>query len=70
MATTGFKPSAARPAAKVTACCSAMATSKYLSGKRFEYSTKPEPSRIAGVMATMLGSRSAMSHSHLPKICE
>jgi hypothetical protein len=30
----GFMPSVARPAAKVTACCSAMPTSKVRSGKR------------------------------------
>ena len=31
---------------------------------------QPEPSRIAGVMPMIFGSRSAMSHSHWPKICE
>src|SRR6266487_3434313 len=35
MATTGRILPAASPAAKVTACCSAIPTSKYLSGKRW-----------------------------------
>ena len=30
----------------------------------------PEPSRIAGVMATRRGSRAAMSHSQSPNTCE
>jgi hypothetical protein len=34
MATTGRSPTMAMPAAAVTACCSAMPTSKYRSGKR------------------------------------
>ena len=59
MATTGFKPSQAMPAAKVMACCSAMATSK----KRFGYwaanLTMPEPSHMAGVMANKRSSNAA-----------
>jgi hypothetical protein len=30
----------------------------------------PEPSRIAGVMPMMRGSRAAMSHSQSPNTCE
>ena len=44
------------PVAKVTACCSAIATSKYCFGKRWENSTIPEPSRIAGVIPIILES--------------
>ena len=68
MQTTGFKPSHARPAAKVTACCSAIPTSIYLSGNSFEKFTKPEPSLIAGVIAKILGSFLAISHIQLSKI--
>ena len=61
MATTGFFFSKDRPAANVTECCSAMATSKYLSGYFWLKSTSPEPSRIAGVIATKVSSFSAIS---------
>ncbi len=69
MATTGFIPSHASPAANVTECCSAMPTSKYRSGCSCEKRTSPDPSRIAGVIATSRGSAVAMSHSQSPKTC-
>ena len=59
MAQNGFMPSVAMPAAKVTACCSAMPTSKVRSGKRLPNRSRPVPDGIAAVMATMVGSRSA-----------
>ena len=52
-------PSAARPAAKVTACCSAMPTSKVRSGKRLPNMSRLVPDGIAAVMATILSSFSA-----------
>ncbi|MNT92698.1 hypothetical protein D3C72_2340270 [compost metagenome] len=69
MATTGFWPSHATPAANVTACCSAMPTSKYRCGKRCSNSTRPLPSRMAGVTATRRESCCAVSHSHVPNTC-
>ncbi len=41
----------------------------YRSGKRCSNSTRPEPSRIAGVMPITRGSSSAASHSHSPNTC-
>ena len=38
-------------------------------GYSCEKRTSPEPSRIAGVMPTMRGSRAAMSHSQSPNTC-
>ena len=58
MATTGFKPAAASPAAKVTACSSAMPTSKNRSGKLLWNRFKPVPTSMAAVTATTFGSRS------------
>lgn len=49
----------ARPAANVTACCSAIPTSKQRSGKRFWNRLSPVPPPIAAWMATMLSSLSA-----------
>ena len=46
-----------------------MPTSKKRFGKRFSNSTMPEPSRIAGVIATRRSSLAAMSHSHWPNTC-
>jgi hypothetical protein len=54
-----LKPSLARPAAKVTACCSAMPTSKVRVGKALPKMSTPVPDGIAAVMATTLSSRSA-----------
>ena len=66
MATTGRRPWVASPAAKVTACCSAMPTSKQRSGKAFWKMLRPVPSSMAAVMATILGSRRASSVRVLP----
>ena len=43
-----------RPAAKETACCSAIPTSKNLFGNSFENFSNPVPSVIAAVIATTL----------------
>ena len=67
MATTGLNDSQERPAANVRACCSAMPTSKYRSGNSVENCTSPDPSRIAGVIATNFGSILAISQSQSPK---
>ncbi len=56
MAQNGLKPSQARPAAKVTACCSAMPTSKVRSGNSFWNRSTPVPDGIAAVIATMVSS--------------
>ena len=53
MAMTGFIPSVAKPAAKVTPCCSAMPTSKNRSGYLRANSVNPVPSGMAAVTATM-----------------
>jgi hypothetical protein len=57
----GLKPSAASPAAKVTACCSAMPTSKARSGNTSAKRSSPVPDGIAAVMATIFGSARASS---------
>ena len=59
-------PPAASPAAKVTECCSAIATSKYCLGNFSANSRIPEPSRIAGVMAQNLLSFFALSQRKRP----
>ncbi len=66
-ATTGFMPPKARPQAKVTACCSAMPTSKNLSGHFSANFESPVPSGMAAVMATREGSLSAAAVIHLEK---
>jgi hypothetical protein len=55
----------AMPAAEVTACCSAMPTSKQRSGKRSANGSRPVESGMAAVMATTSGwiSASLMSAS-------
>ena len=58
-------PSLARPAAKVTACCSAMPTSKQRSGKRSANMSRPVPDGMAAVMATIFLSASASAISAL-----
>ena len=55
MATTGCIPAIARPAAEVSACCSAMPTSKVRSGKRSPKAARPVGCSIAAVMATTSG---------------
>ena len=68
MAATGLKPSNARPAVKVTACCSQIPTSKKRSGYKAANWLKPVPSGIAAVMATILSSSSASFTMVCPKI--
>ena len=58
MHTTGRRPRAARPAASVTACCSAMPASCTRVPKRCLSPVSDEPSSIAGVTTTTRGSRS------------
>ena len=64
----GLKPSAARPAANVTACCSAMPTSKQRSGKALPKWSSPVPSGMAAVIATILSSRLASAISASAKL--
>ena len=59
MATTGRSPPMAMPAAPVTACCSAMPTSKKRSGKRASNGSRPVGPAIAAVIATTRSSASA-----------
>ena len=65
-ANTGIFPAAASPAQKVTACSSAIPTSKNRSGNPFEKPQSPVPSHIAAVTAQIAGSRFAKSQSILP----
>ena len=58
------------PAAKVTACSSAMPTSKTRSGNFFLTSIRPVPSSIAADSATIFGSFSIMAISVFAKTCE
>ena len=44
----------AKPAANVTACCSAIPTSKVLLGNSLRKISRPVPSGIAAVIATIL----------------
>jgi hypothetical protein len=62
--------SLAIPPAQMTACSSAMPTSKTRSGKRFLTSIKPVPSSIAAEKATIFGSFSIMVISVFAKTCE
>ena len=59
----GLMPSTARPAAKVTACCSAIPTSYVRLGKRLPKRSTPVPPGIAAVIATTERSLAAMSMS-------
>jgi dihydroorotase len=59
MATKGRIPCAARPAANVTACSSAMPTSKARSGCAIANLSTPVPDGIAAVIAQIFGSFSA-----------
>jgi len=67
MATKGFIPLHAKPAAKVTECCSAIPTSKNLLGNLFSKGVKPVPEDIAAVIATTSGLFSAISQIVFPK---
>ena len=62
----GFIPPAASPQAKVTACSSAIPTSKNRSGNIRRNRDSPVPSAIAAVMAAIFGSLLASSHRTLP----
>ena len=61
-----FFPSAAKPAANVTACCSAMPTSKARSGNVFIIGHRLEPLGIAGVIDTIFTFFAASSTSASP----
>ena len=63
----GIKPCVAIPAAKVTACCSAIPTSKVLFGCFSNMNFREPPVNIAGVMPTILSFLSANSTTVLPK---
>ncbi len=67
MAQTGLMPCVARPPAKVTACPSAMPTSKNRSGHRFWKIAVPVPDGMAAVMATRSGCSSASAVRPLAK---
>ena len=69
MATTGRSPPMAMPAAPVTACCSAMPTSKHRSGKRAWNGSRPVGPVIAAVIATTRGSASASLTMASAKAC-
>ena len=56
IAANGFMPSAARPAANVTACCSAMPTSKWRSGNFLAKMSVDVPDGMAAVIAQILSS--------------
>ncbi len=57
MTANGLIPCAASPPAKVTACCSAMPTSKVRSGNCASILSSPVPEGIAAVIATTFSSR-------------
>ena len=59
MQTIGRRPARARPAAKVTACCSQMPTSKKRSGNSFAKLSSPVEDAMAAVIATTSGWREA-----------
>ena len=69
MATIGRRPPIAMPAAAVTACCSAMPTSKKRSGKRSWNGSRPVGPAIAAVIATMRSSASASLMIASAKAC-
>ena len=58
------------PPAMITACSSAMPTSKTRSGNFFCTSIRPVPSSIAAEMATIFGSFSIMVMRVFAKTCE
>ena len=69
IATTGFSPFSLKPAANVTACCSAIPTSKNRLGYFLANEFSPLPSDIAGVMAQSSLLILASSIIHSSKIC-
>ena len=60
-------PSVAMPAAKVTACCSAMPTSKQRFGNFLANMSRLVPDGIAALIATMRSSASASAISAVAK---
>ena len=62
-------PARARPAAMLTACCSAMPTSKKRSGYALAKPVRPVPPAIAAVMATTRSSCAASAVRALPATC-
>ena len=70
MATTGNNPWLARPAANVTACSSAMPTSKKRPGWRCLKKFRPVPYFMAAVMPHSRGSSSPKSASAQPNVDE
>ena len=70
MAQTGLSPAAAAPAAKQTACASAMPTSKYRSGCFLANFENFVPSGIAAVTPMIRLSRSAKVDSASPNASE
>ena len=69
MATTGRSPPMAMPAAAVTACCSAMPTSKNRPGNRSWNGIRPVGPGMAAVMATRRLSCSASLITASAKAC-
>ena len=67
MATTGCRPARAMPAAEVTACCSAIPTSKVRSGKTRWNPSSPVGYSIAAVTATMSVALHAQRHQLRPE---
>ncbi len=67
MAQYGFIPAMASPAENVTAYCSAIPTSKNLSGNFSAKLLSPVPSPIAAVIAAILLYFSAIDNIFLPK---
>ena len=68
MQTTGCIPAIARPAAKVTACCSQMPTSKNRSGNSFAKFRSPVDEAIAAVIAQTSGRLAAELISASPNM--
>ena len=67
MAATGARPPFAIAAQNVTACCSAIATSKNLSGYFDANSVSPVPSGIAAVTAVIFLFSLAIAQRYVPK---
>ena len=70
IAAKGLNPSVAKPAHIVTACCSAIPTSKNFFGCFCAKISKPVPDAIAAVTATIFSSIDASADKVSPKTCE
>ena len=68
--TKGIIPLSASPTANVTACCSAIPTSKNLSGNILAYSVNPVPDSIAAVIAAIFLFSFAALTIHSPASAE